>query len=167
VKETRLAIRVATEQDQESIWAILEPMIRCGQSYTLPHNMSRNQALEFWFAPGHETFVFEESDVVHGTYFLRANQDGGGSHVANCGYVTAEAAQGRGIARAMCLHSLERAKERGFRAMQFNFVVSTNERAVKLWLSLGFEIVGRLPGSFRHPENGFVDALVMYKRLCE
>jgi ribosomal protein S18 acetylase RimI-like enzyme len=142
-------------------------MIRCGQSYTLPHNMSRNQALEFWFAPGHETFVFEESDVVHGTYFLRANQDGGGSHVANCGYVTAEAAQGRGIARAMCLHSLQRAKERGFRAMQFNFVVSTNERAVKLWLSLGFEIVGRLPGSFRHPENGFVDALVMYKRLCE
>lgn len=167
MKETRLAIRVATEQDQESIWAILEPMIRCGQSYTLPHNMSRNQALEFWFAPGHETFVFEESDVVHGTYFLRANQDGGGSHVANCGYVTAEAAQGRGIARAMCLHSLQRAKERGFRAMQFNFVVSTNERAVKLWLSLGFEIVGRLPGSFRHPENGFVDALVMYKRLCE
>ena len=162
-----MAIRVATEQDQESIWAILEPMIRCGQSYTLPHNMSRNQALEFWFAPGHETFVFEESDVVHGTYFLRANQDGGGSHVANCGYVTAEAAQGRGIARAMCLHSLQRAKERGFRAMQFNFVVSTNERAVKLWLSLGFEIVGRLPGSFRHPENGFVDALVMYKRLCE
>jgi len=162
-----LAIRVATEQDQESIWAILEPMIRRGESYTLPRNMSRVQALEFWFAPGHEIFVFEESGVVLGTYFLRANQGGGGSHVANCGYVTAETAQGRGIARAMCLHSLERAKARGFRAMHFNFVVSTNERAVKLWLSLGFEIVGRLPGAFRHPENGFVDALVMYKRLCE
>jgi len=142
-------------------------MIRRGESYTLPRNMSRGRALEFWFALGHETFVFEESGGVLGTYFLRANQGGGGSHVANCGYVTAEAAQGRGIARAMCLHSLERAKERGFRAMQFNFVVSTNERAVKLWLSLGFEIVGRLPGAFRHPENGFVDALVMYKRLCE
>jgi ribosomal protein S18 acetylase RimI-like enzyme len=162
-----LAIRVATEQDKESIWAILEPMIRRGQSYTLPRNMSRDQALEFWFAPGHEPFVFEESGVVLGAYFLRANQDGGGSHVANCGYVTAEAAQGRGIARAMCLHSLERAKEREFRAMQFNFVISTNEQAVKLWLGLGFEIVGRLPGAFRHPENGFVDALVMYKRLCE
>lgn len=162
-----MAIRVATEQDQESIWAILEPMIRCGESYTLPRNMSRDQALEFWFAPGHEAFVFEENGVVLGTYFLRANQGGGGSHVANCGYVTAEAARGRGIARAMCLHSLERAKERGFRAMQFNFVVSTNERAVKLWLSLGFEIVGRLPGAFRHPENGFADALVMYKRWCE
>ena len=162
-----MAIRGATERDQESIWAILEPMIRRGESYTLPRNMSRVQALEFWFAPGHETFVFEESSVVLGTYFLRANHGGGGSHVANCGYVTADAAQGRGIARAMCLHSLERAKERGFRAMHFNFVVSTNERAVKLWLSLGFEIVGRLPGAFQHPENGFVDALVMHKRLCE
>jgi ribosomal protein S18 acetylase RimI-like enzyme len=162
-----LAIRVATEQDQESIWAILEPMIRSGESYTLPRNMSRDQALEFWFAPGHEIFVFEENGVALGTYFLRANQGGGGSHVANCGYVTAEAARGRGIARAMCLHSLERAKERGFRAMQFNFVVSANERAVKLWLSLGFEIVGRLPGAFWHPANGFADALVMYKRWCE
>ena len=162
-----MTIRVATEQDQESIWAILEPMIRRGESYTLPRNMRRVPALEFWFAAGHETFVFEESGVVLGTYFLRANQGGGGSHVANCGYVTAEAAQGRGIARAMCLHSLERAKERGFRAMHFNFVVSTNERAVKLWIGLGFEIVGRLPGAFRHPENGFVDALVMYKRLYE
>jgi len=100
-----------------------------------------------------------------GTYFLKANQQGGGSHVANCGYVTSVEAQGRGIARAMCLHSLERAKERGFHAMQFNFVVSTNDRAVKLWLSLGFEIVGRLPRAFQHPERGFVDALVMYREL--
>ena len=103
--------------------------------------------------------------MVLGTYFLKANQQGGGAHVANCGYVTAAAAQGRGIARAMCLHSLERAKERGFRAIQFNFVVSTNERAVKLWTSLGFEIVGRLPRAFQHPERGFVDALVMYRHL--
>ena len=100
-----------------------------------------------------------------GTYFLRANQQGGGAHVANCGYVTASAAQGRGIARAMCLHSLDRAKDRGFRAMQFNFVVSTNERAVKLWAALGFETVGRLPRAFEHPERGFVDALVMYREL--
>ncbi len=96
---------------------------------------------------------------------MRANQKGGGAHVANCGYVTAEKAQGRGIARAMCEHSLERAKERGFLAMQFNFVVSTNARAVKLWESLGFEIVGRLPKAFRHPEMGLVDALIMYKPL--
>jgi ribosomal protein S18 acetylase RimI-like enzyme len=102
---------------------------------------------------------------VLGTYFLKANQQGGGAHVANCGYVTSVAAQGRGIARAMCLHSLERAKERGFRAMQFNFVVSSNTRAVKLWSSLGFETVGRLPLVFKHPILGFVDALVMVRQL--
>ena len=100
-----------------------------------------------------------------GTYLLRANQAGGGSHVANCGYVTAAAAQGQGVARAMLEHSLALARARGFLAMQFNFVVSTNERAVKTWQANGFEIVGRLPGAFRHPRLGFVDALVMYRRL--
>src|SRR5215831_13867108 len=114
-------------------------MIRRGETYTLPRDMEKQEALEFWFAPGNETFVSEEDGQILGTYFIRANQSGGGAHVANCGYVTAAGAEGRGIARAMCLHSLERAKERGFGAMQFNFVVSTNERAVRLWASLGFE----------------------------
>jgi len=160
-----VSIRPATSGDRDAIWAILEPMIRAGETYTLPREMGREHALEYWFAPEKETFVWEEDGRILGTYFLKANQQGGGAHVANCGYVTAAAAQGRGIARAMCLHSLERAKERGFRAVQFNFVVSTNERAVKLWQSLGFEIVGRLAGAFEHPERGFVDALVMYLRL--
>lgn len=160
-----MAIRLALPGDYDSVWAILEPMIRRGDTYTLPRVMSREQALDFWFAPEKETFVFEGAGAILGTYFLRANQHGGGSHVANCGYVTATGAEGRGIARAMCLHSLQHAKQRGFRAMQFNFVVSTNERAVKLWRGLGFEIVGRLPGAFQHPEHGFVDALVMYKPL--
>jgi ribosomal protein S18 acetylase RimI-like enzyme len=161
-----LAIRAATDRDHNAIWLILEPMIRCAETYTLPREMSKEQALQFWFAPGHETFVFEDdAGAIVGTYFLRANQGGGGAHVANCGYVTAEAAQGKGIARAMSLHSLERAKERGFRAMQFNFVVSANQRAVKLWLSLGFEVVGRLPGAFAHPALGFVDALVMWREV--
>ena len=162
-----MAIRTAAAPDEDAIWAILEPMIRRGDCYTLPREMSREESLKFWFAPGNETFASEEDGAIVGTYFLRANQRGGGAHVANCGYVTAKGAEGRGIARAMCLHSLERAKQRGFRAMQFNFVVSTNERAVKLWLSLGFEIVARLPGAFQHPECGFVDAFVMYKHLCE
>lgn len=161
-----MSIRVAVEGDKDAIWAILEPVIRRGETYTLPRDMNRNEVLAFWFAPGNETFVSEESGAIVGTYFLRANQRGGGSHVANCGYVTAEAAQGRGIARAMCLHSLERAKERGFRAMQFNFVISTNTRAVELWKSLGFETVGRLPAAFGHPQLGFVDALIMYRTLA-
>ena len=155
----------ATESDRDAIWAILEPMIREGETYTLPRDMTEQQALDYWFAADKETFVWKENGAVLGTYFLKANQQGGGAHVANCGYVTAPAAQGRGIARQMCLHSLEQARERGFRAMQFNFVVTTNERAIKLWTSLDFQIVGRLPLAFEHPTLGFVDALVMYRKL--
>ena len=160
-----MAIHPATNSDRDAIWAILEPMIRLGETYTLPRDMSKQQALEYWFAADKETFVWKEKGAVLGTYFLKANQQGGGAHVANCGYVTASAAQRRGIARAMCLHSLERARERGFRAMQFNFVVSTNERAIKLWTSLDFKIVGRLPLAFEHPAQGFVDALVMHRKV--
>jgi len=127
--------------------------------------MSREAALAFWFASGHEVFVAEEDGGLVGTYFLRANQAGGGSHVANCGYVTAAHAAGKGVARAMCGHSLEQAKSRGFRAMQFNFVVSSNERAVRLWKSFGFEIIGRLPEAFRHPSGNYADAYVMYRFL--
>ena len=107
----------------------------------------------------------EDGGQVLGTYYLRANFAGGAAHVANCGYMTARAAQGRGVARAMCEHSLDRARARGFRAMQFNCVVSTNTRAAALWEGLGFAIVGRLPGAFAHPTKGEVDALVMYRRL--
>jgi ribosomal protein S18 acetylase RimI-like enzyme len=160
-----LSIHPATDSDRDPIWAILEPMIRSGETYTLPRDMDKQQALEYWFAADKETFVWKENGAVLGTYILKANQQGGGAHVANCGYVTAPAAQGRGIARQMCLHSLERARERGFRAMQFNFVVSTNTRAVKLWSDLGFETVGRLPLAFAHPRLGFVDALIMYHQL--
>jgi ribosomal protein S18 acetylase RimI-like enzyme len=106
----------------------------------------------------------ENSEIV-GAYYLRANNAGGGAHVANCGYMVAGEATGRGVARTMCAHSLARAKERGFRAMQFNFVIATNERAVRLWQAMGFAIVGRLPGAFAHPTYGYVDALVMYRGL--
>jgi ribosomal protein S18 acetylase RimI-like enzyme len=158
-------IRAATPSDEEQIWRLLEPVFRAGESYTLPRDISRADAWSYWSAPGHEVFVFEENGQVLGTYFLRSNQPGAGSHVANCGYITVGYATGRGIARAMCKHSLNHARARGFRAMQFNFVVATNERAVKLWLSLGFEIVGRLQGAFLHPTCGYVDALVMFRNL--
>src|SRR5579864_1445244 len=161
-----MQIRPASlDADADSIWAILEPTIRAGETYTLPRDMARKDALDYWFTSRHEVFVAEEAAEILGTYFLQANQLGGGSHVANCGYITAPWATGRGVARAMCGHSLEHARARGFRAMQFNFVVSTNQRAVALWQSFGFEIVGRLPGAFRHPTQGFVDALVMYRSL--
>ncbi len=158
-------VRAAKAADAEAIWHVLEPHIRAGETLALPREMTRTDALASWCSPEHEVFVAEMDGQIAGTYFLRANQAGGGAHVANCGYATAPWANGRGVARAMCAHSLERAKARGFTAMQFNFVVSTNERAVKLWTRCGFAIVGRLPGAFHHPTKGFVDALVMFATL--
>ena len=160
-----MTIRAATANDYDAIWSILEPVIRAGETYTLPRDMTREEALAYWFGAAHEVFVAEDAGEILGTYFLQANQGGGGSHVSNCGYMTATDAQGRGVARAMCLHSLERACERGFRAMQFNFVVSSNVRAVRLWESCGFHIVGVIPDAFLHPKSGYVDAFVMFCRL--
>jgi ribosomal protein S18 acetylase RimI-like enzyme len=160
-----MKIRSGQLQDNDAIWAVLEPVIRAGETYTLPRDMSRDVALAFWFSAGHEVFVAEDRGAVVGTYFLRANYAGGCSHVANCGYITATGATGKGVGRAMCAHSLEHARARGFRAMQFNFVVSTNERAVRLWQSFGFEIVGRLPQAFSHPVHGYTDVYVMYRLL--
>jgi ribosomal protein S18 acetylase RimI-like enzyme len=164
-----MRVRLAQARDDDAIWAIIGPTIRSGETYVLPRDMSRAAALSYWRSPGHEVFVAEQDgegvSVVLGTYYMRANQQGGGSHVANCGYMTAPEATGRGVARAMCAHSLEHARARGFRAMQFNFVVSSNARAVALWQSFGFEIVGRLAEAFAHPQLGLVDALVMYRKL--
>lgn len=160
-----LRIRVAQSDDREAIWSILEPVMRAGETYLVARDASLEDVLGFWFSRGHEVFVVEEDGGIIGTYFLRANQGGGGSHVANCGYVTATAATGRGVASVMCAHSLEQARARGFKAMQYNFVVSTNERAVRLWQKHGFRIVGQLPGAFLHPQQGYVDAYVMYREL--
>jgi ribosomal protein S18 acetylase RimI-like enzyme len=161
-----LLIRAATADDEAALWSILEPVIRAGETYPLPRDMSREAALAYWRQPSHSVFVAEQEGAVLGTYYLRANQTGGGAHVANCGYMSAQGASGRGVATAMCRHSLDEAKTRGFRAMQFNFVISSNTRAVGLWQHCGFEIVGRLPEAFEHPRLGFVDALVMMQRLA-
>lgn len=160
-----MEIRPAQTADASGIWEIIAPAVQAGDTYALPRDMSQEQALAYWMGMDRETFVAEENGKLLGTYYLRSNQLGGGSHVANCGYVTAADAAGRGIARAMCEHSLERARAKGYRAMQFNLVVSTNERAVKLWQRLGFQVVGTLPGAFSHPTLGDVDALVMYRKL--
>jgi ribosomal protein S18 acetylase RimI-like enzyme len=160
-----MQIRRSVPQDRAAIWSIIEPVIRAGETYALDREMSEDEALAYWMGRETETFVAEEAGAILGTYYMRPNQAGGGNHVCNCGYLTSAEATGRGVARKMCLHSLDHAKTRGFRAMQFNFVVSTNERAVRLWESLGFKVVGRLPLAFNHPTRGYVDALVMFQPL--
>ena len=160
-----VTIRPAVQCDDDSIWRVIEPAFRAGETYPLPRDISRADAFAYWRAPDHEVFVDEDGGQIIGTYYLRSNNRGGGSHVANCGYIAATDASRRGVARAMCVDSLERARERGFTAMQFNFVISSNQRAVSLWQSCGFTIVGTLPEAFAHPMDGFVDAYVMYRKL--
>jgi ribosomal protein S18 acetylase RimI-like enzyme len=160
-----MLIRPARPEDAAAIWSIIGPVLRAGETYALDPQISEAEALDYWLGTDKDTFVAEDDGSIVGTYFMRRNQAGGGAHVCNCGYITSAAARGRGIARGMCMHSLEHARARGYRAMQFNFVVSTNERAVRLWESLGFKTVGRLPLAFRHPTLGYVDALVMYQPL--
>jgi len=160
-----MLIRPARADDRAALLAILQPVIARGDTYALDRDMSADAIAAYWLGADKETFVAEADGVVLGTYYIRANQSGGGRRVANCGYVTSGEAKGRGVARAMCAHSLDHARARGFRAMQFNFVISTNTRAVALWQAMGFEIVGRLPGAFDHPEQGPVDAFVMFQTL--
>ena len=160
-----MLIRPARADDRSAIWSVIGPTIAAGETNAIDRNSTEAEGLAYWLSPGNEVFVAEDEGTILGTYYLRPNQAGGGRHVCNGGYITSAEARGRGVARAMCEHSLNHARARGYRAIQFNFVVSTNERAVKLWQSLGFDIVGRLPGAFDHPSYGYVDALVMFRAL--
>lgn len=162
----KLQVRAARlDEDWAGIWRVIEPVVRAGETFALDRAMDEDEARAHWFSPDKTVFVAEADGEILGTYYLRANHPGGGNHVANCGYMVSSTATGRGVARAMGQHSLDHARSCGFRAVQFNFVVSTNERAVRLWQFLGFSIVARLPGAFHHPVHGYVDALVMYQEL--
>ncbi|MGS1017764.1 N-acetyltransferase family protein [Allosphingosinicella humi] len=160
-----MLIRLAEPDDRDEVWAILEPVIRAGDTYALPRDMTKEEALAYWLAPERESFVAEADGAILGISYIRANQAGGGAHVANAGYMTAPEARGRGVASALCAHSLDRARERGFAAMQFNFVVASNTGAIRLWKQHGFEEVGRLPGAFMHPDLGPTNALVLFRTL--
>ena len=160
-----LNIRRARKTDRDAIWRVLRETIRAGDTYALDRKMSRRDALAYWFARGTRPYVALQDRHLQGTYILRPNQAGGGAHVANAAFMVANRARGQGIGRAMAEHCLAEARRLGFRAMQFNFVVSTNESAIRLWKDLGFEIVGTLPGAFRHPRWGHVDVYVMFRAL--
>jgi len=161
-----LEIREYRESDWPRIWPVLEATIRAGDTYAFSPQSTAEEIRRVWLEAPAKTFVAcDPQGAILGSYFIKANQPGLGAHVCNCGYVVAPEAQGRGIASLMCEHSQAQALAMGFRAMQFNFVVSTNLRAIRLWERLGFTVVGRLPGAFNHQELGYVDALVMFKQL--
>jgi L-amino acid N-acyltransferase YncA len=163
-----MLIRPYLDQDWYQVWAIIKPVFRAGETYAFSPNITEREARHVWIEIPEITFVaVRKDDVIVGTYYLKPNQPTLGAHVCNCGYIVTETARGQGIASAMCEHSQREAVMRGYRAMQYNLVVSTNEDAVHLWKKLGFEIVGNLPKAFRHSRLGFVDAFVMYKQLIK
>lgn len=158
-------IRPATSDDFTQIWPIFHEIVHAGDTYAYAPNTSKSEAETIWLKQPRKTFVLEQNDKILGTYYIKTNQAGPGSHVCNCGYMVSSIARGRGLATIMCQHSQVVATALGYQAMQFNFVASSNEGAVKLWHKLGFQTVGNLPKAFNHPTLGFVDALVMYQWL--
>jgi L-amino acid N-acyltransferase YncA len=161
----RITIRLATRLDEDAIWDIFHAVIASGDTYTFDPQMSRQDALAYWLRSDTHTYVAENDSKIVGTYILKPNQPALGNHVANASFMVSPAARGLGIGKRMGEHCLVEARRLRFRAMQFNFVVATNDAAVRLWQQLGFKIVGTLPGVFRHSQQGFVDAYVMHRTL--
>jgi L-amino acid N-acyltransferase YncA len=160
-----MILRLATASDENAIWDIFHAVVAPGDTYVFDPEMSRSDALAYWFRANTHTYVAESEGRIVGTYILKPNQPALGSHVANAAFMVSPTARGLGLGRRMGEHCLAEARRLGFRAMQFNFVVSTNEPAVRLWQQLGFRIVGTLPGAFHHAQLGFVDAYVMFRTL--
>ncbi|MEE4301555.1 MAG: GNAT family N-acetyltransferase [Pseudomonadales bacterium] len=164
-----MIIEAISELTFDAFWPTFRDVVRAQETYAYAPDLDREAARQLWCEIPERTFVAidrsADGDVVVGSYYLKPNGAGPGGHVCNCGYMVAAAARGRGVATRMCEHSRELARRLGYRAMQLNAVVSTNESAVQLWQRLGFEIIGRVPEGFRHPRDGFVDTLIMYQRL--
>lgn len=161
-----IRIRPFENEDWPSVWEIIAPVFRAGETWPIAPDITEPEARRFWVQRPSATFVaLDDRGDVLGSYYVKPNQPTLGAHVANCGYIVAEHARGRGVASAMCRHSQREALSRGYTAMQYNLVVSTNEAAVRLWKKHGFDLVGTLPKAFRHSRLGLVDAHVMYKLL--
>jgi ribosomal protein S18 acetylase RimI-like enzyme len=160
-----IKIRSIIRSDESGIWEIIEPVIKSGDTYMYAPDSSREKMMSIWFDPEKFTYVAEMEDKIVGTFFLKANQPDLGSHVVNAGYMVHPDFRGRGIAEQMCRYSLEEARKLGFKAMQFNCVIATNEVAVRLWQKCGFQIIGTLPKAYQHQTLGLVDAHVMYQWL--
>ncbi len=160
-----LQFRPATIADHDHIWEILLPIIERGDSLVYLKSMSKEKMLSYWLGPDKRCYVAEEDGQVLGSFWIKDNHLGRGSHIANAAYVVSSASGGRGVGKQMGLYSLDEARRLGYRAMQFNLVVKTNEKAVRLWQSIGFKIIGEIPEAFEHKELGWVNAYVMYQLL--
>lgn len=160
-----LKIRKASEADKSQVWEIIKEVISTGDTYLFHPDSPKDKMLDFWFAADKKTYVGILNNEIVGTFFLKDNQPDLGSHICNAGYMVSKQAKGKGIGRKMAEFSLVEARDLGYKAMQFNFVVKSNEIAVKLWLALGFEIIGEIPEAFQHKEKGLVNALIMYRKL--
>ncbi|MBV6654776.1 MAG: GNAT family N-acetyltransferase [Mameliella sp.] len=160
-----MIIRKAIQADYDQIWDIFSSVIQRGDTYVFPPDTPKADLGKHWLAEYMTTFVAEEEGRTSGTYVIKPNQPGLGSHIANCSYMVSPNAQGKGIGKIMCEHSIAWARQSGYIGIQFNIIVSTNVVAVGLWKKYGFEIIGTTPKGFRHPQLVFVDTYVMYRSL--
>ena len=163
--EKQISFRLAKFSDSDALWEIIEPIIRKGDTYVFDPQSSREELLAYWMNETNTVYVAEYQGVVVGTFILKSNQKGLGSHICNASFMVNTAFSGKGIGRAMGEFALKEAKQLGYYAMQFNMVIKSNTRAVKLWESLGFEVIGEIPEAFKHATLGFTNALIMYKKL--
>lgn len=163
--EARIKIRSAKLRDHDSLWLIIEQVISAGDTYIFAPDSDRKKMLDYWCAGDKKTYLAEIDGDIVGTFIIKDNFPDLGSHVANASFMTKPNAFGQGIGRTMAEFSLNEAKRLGYKAMQFNIVVKSNTRAVRLWQKLGFEIKGEIPGAFNHKEQGFTNAYIMWKML--
>ncbi len=161
----KIKITPATSADEERIWALLQPVFRAGDTYAVDPLIDRDAAIAYWMEADKTAFILRIEGQAVGTYYIRPNQPGGGAHICNCGFITAPSARGEGVARRMLDHALIEAKQQGYRAMQFNFVLASNQRALAIWQRNGFATIGRIPQAFLHPKQGYVDALILHRSL--
>ena len=158
-------IRIASESDRDAVWQIIKAVIATGDTYVFDPDSPESEMVDYWFSPEKHVYIAEADGAVVGTFWLKPNQPGLGSHVCNAAYMVAPDAAGKGTGRAMAEYSLKEARRLGFTAMQFNFVVKSNIAAVKLWQSIGMEIIGEIPNAFDHKREGLTNAYIMYREL--
>jgi L-amino acid N-acyltransferase YncA len=160
-----IVIKKAKKADHDNVWNIIKAVIATGDTYVFDPNSSKESLLKYWFGKDKHTYVARVEGEIVGTFVIKNNQPDLGSHIANASYMVAPSAAGKGIGKIMGEYSLIEAKKLGYHAMQFNIVVKSNERAVRLWQKIGFSIIGEIPDAFRDVKHGLTNAYILYQKL--